>query len=88
MKYAVREYASSLLSCLCRYSRIQGIYFNIITYNINSKNKQKILAKRGLNGSSPKKPKLHTKINHEYKKQNKQAQNKDMPKPTKINHNY
>ena len=36
----------------------------------------------------PLEPKLHTKINHEYKKQNKQAQNKVMPKTTKINHNY
>ena len=71
-------------------------YINIITYNINSKKKkQNILrrwqkAKRGLSGPSPKNLsyKLHTIINHEYKKQNKQAQSKVMPKTNKINHNY
>ena len=42
-----------------------------------------------------KKKTIHTKINHEYKKKktkqnktNKQAQDKVMPKTTKINHNY
>ena len=34
-------------------------------------------------------PPTHTHTqNHEYKKQNKQAQNKVMPKTTKVNHNY
>ena len=42
------------------------------------------MPKRCLKGPSPKKLNYTQKINHEYK--NLQAQNKDMPKTSKINH--